>query len=259
MAIDLGYDESGSDQILLVSMQLGVGEDARKLKRRWRAFLRKHHLPYFHSKEFSDSLGGIFAGINRPKRERLLQNLVNLIRLRLRIGMTVRIDLSKYEETTSPEFRSRYGTAYSCAINVLLLGASLYMDVFKLGKDVNILVEDGHRNSRQALEILNDLKKSEPPQAPVRILTAALGSKRDHPILQAADMLAYSEWQKISAGDLAIYHHLHAPGNAYQPEMIDDCIPDLVKVFTDGAAEIQRQRIEFGRKRTQEIELRQKK
>jgi hypothetical protein len=54
MAIDLGYDESGSGDTLLVSVQLGVTEQAKKLKRKWRAKLRAADVEYFHANEFDN-------------------------------------------------------------------------------------------------------------------------------------------------------------------------------------------------------------
>lgn len=52
-------------------------------------------------------------------------------------------------------------------------------------------------------------------------MTVGLGSKKDHPILQTADMLAYSEWQKLTHGDREIWEALHVEGCEYLPGYLD--------------------------------------
>ena len=121
--------------------------------------------------------------------------------------------------------------------------------------DFNILIEDGHRHSAQAIEKLNESKKiGLAYPIPSKILSVGLGSKADHPILQTADMLAYSIWQQISHGDLAIYDALHpAAGSLYQPEFID-FDGELVDVVTDGVQKWTAHRKAFGQRKAREIE-----
>jgi hypothetical protein len=218
MAVDLGFDEGGSGSDLLVSMQLATVSRAKKLKSKWGK--RLGHVPYFHSKEFRAMSSGVFAGMKQSERKELLGKLASLIHQHVSIGITVRVDEAWYNAETTQDHRSRWGTAYSAAINKLILAAYVFCDTFKLGYDVNVLIEDGHRHSAQAVEILNDMKKFNGVEGSLlNILTVGLGSKRDHPILQAADMLAYAEWQKIKNGDLDIYNALYRAGSKYQPEI----------------------------------------
>jgi hypothetical protein len=53
---------------------------------------------------------------------------------------------------------------------------------------VNILIEDGHRHSAQALEVMKDLKKAGQSDSWLHVLSVGLASKKGHPILQAADV-----------------------------------------------------------------------
>jgi hypothetical protein len=80
MAIDLGYDEGGSGDDLLVSVQVGITQQARKLKRRWKARLPEGLL-YFHSKDFGNFSGGVFtkAGLDEAARTVLLKDLASVI------------------------------------------------------------------------------------------------------------------------------------------------------------------------------------
>jgi hypothetical protein len=210
-AVDVAFDESGEGDVLLVSMQIGMTEKAKRMKKLWWTELAKAGIPYFHSKDFHNYTGGIFRDLSRQRRERLLDLLAQLARLRLEIGLTARVSKQLFRGMTDHKFRSKYATEYGFAIQMLILSAHLYLERFELGFDVNIVVEEGHRNSGQVLQILRDLKTTPKGDGLERlnILSVGLGSKKDHPILQASDMLAYSEWQKTISGDMAIYDALH--------------------------------------------------
>jgi len=248
MAIDLAYDEGGKGNILLVSMQLAQVERAKKLKKIWRRKLKGKGIEYFHSKEFSRMAGGVFKGLDSLQRLELLTDLSTLIHRRVSTGITFSIDVEFYNRLTTQPFRSRWGSAYTFCISMLAMSAYLYCTEFHLGLDVNILIEDGHRNSAQALQVMQDAKKMKgKPGQFLNILTAALGSKKDHPILQAADMLAYSNWQHIRGGDATIYNALHIENSKYKPTIlnVDEA---LIKSITDSADNWIAIRKELGRR-----------
>jgi len=249
MAIDLGYDESGADDTLLVSMQLGITEQAKKLKRKWKASLRAAEVDYFHAKEFNNFSYGVFTGLNRNERDALLRDLSKLTCQHFSIGITAKITKSIYEQKTTQLFRSKWGAAYTFAIQMLVVSAYLYAEHFKLRPEFNVLIEDGHKHAAQAIQTLHDTKEAGMAFAvPSKILTIGVGSKLDHPILQAADMLAYSEWQKMSAGDLTIYNAFHPQNSIYQPEVVDFDL-NLVDIVSSGAERWMAERKAFGQRK----------
>jgi hypothetical protein len=254
LAIDLGFDESGSGDILLVSMQLAVREQAKKLHRQWEKALNETGIKYFHSKEFGNFSHGVFTGISRDERQRLLTELTCLVSRHLSIGITGKVTKSIYDQKTTKEFRSRWGTAYTFAIQMLVVSAYLYADHFSLRPDFNVFLEYGHRHAAQAIQGLHDTKKAGCAFAiPSRLLNIGLGSKQDYPILQAADMLGYSEWQKQIGGDLTIYNAIHPSGSVYNPEYVDFDLEliDIIKNSADGWLSARK---EFGQRKAKEIE-----
>ena len=227
MAVDLGFDEGGDDDKLLVSVQVGITEPAKRLKRQWRARLRDaNNLEYFHSKDFGNRTGGIFskAGLFGKDRQVLLNDLAGLVHNHLLFGATTRIKVSEYNRLTTQDFRSQLGSAYSFGIDMCLCLAYAIVTEMGVKPEFNILIERGHRNSEQAAQIIAEVQKI--PQGmiaahpdkliPIKILTAGLGDKKDHPILQSADMVAYSDWQGLSNCDPAIWDALHRPGVRYK-------------------------------------------
>jgi hypothetical protein len=221
MAVDLGYDESGDETIIIVSMQLCTVQKSRKFKKVWKAELKKAQIPFFHTIDFAKIDSGIFKHLNHKKRQALLQTLSQLIRVRFNIGISVIVDIEKYNSKTNQPFRSKWGTAYSHAVHMLVLASHVYCEQFGLGSDVNILIEAGHRNSAQVLKILRDVQTlNGRPEALLNIVTVGTGNKKDNPILQAADMLAYSEWRNLKNGKMEIYGALHREGSKYQARVI---------------------------------------
>jgi hypothetical protein len=227
VAIDLGFDESGSDDTLLVSVQVGITEQAKKFTKHWKR--RLGNLAYFHSKDFNNYSSGVFtkAGLTRADRHKLLKDLARLIRSRLFLGITSRVSQLEYQENTTPDFRSVHGTAYTFLIYILVNLASQLVFESGVTPDFNILVEDGHRNARQ---VALGLKKLIVPPG-MRILTSGLGSKRDHPILQASDMFAYSQWQGISNSDPTIWKALFIPETIQYRPWIIDCDSEVIQSF----------------------------
>jgi hypothetical protein len=253
MAFDLGIDDGGAGDTLLVSMQLGIIEQARKLKRCWKRELKDKNVKFFHSVDFDNISKGVFAGLSRTDRLELLDNLSGLIHRHLATGVTVRISKSFYDANTTNDFRSEWGTALGFAVTQLLACAHIYMDQLGHEKVVNILIEDGHKNSAQAVEMLRNFK----PHAsfPMKILSVGLGSKEDHPILQAADMLAYADWMQITKRDRTIWDAIHTDSGQYLTAQVD-AGKELIEIGTMGIEKWKQQRKEFGEKIRREKEQR---
>lgn len=226
MAVDLGFDESGEGDVLLVSMQIGSAKKNKRMKKLWQKELGKARVPYFHSRDFNNYAGGVFRDLSRQKRQQLLDSLAQLTRLRLETGVTATVSKKLFTGMTDREFRSKYATEYSFAVQMLLLCGPLFLEPLGLGLDVNIIIEEGHRNSAQALQILRDFQTSQissqrTDTERLKIANVGVGSKGDYPILQASDMLAYSEFQKSIRGDMQIYEALHVDGSRYKPEVLE--------------------------------------
>src|SRR6202021_3460659 len=103
----------------------------------------------------------------------------------------VSIDTEEYERISSQRFRNNWGAPYSFAIQMLML--LVYMHLSERGKEdqvVNFLIEDGHSNIGQAMEIIG--KSVHSKNTFIRLGSLEKGGKLNNPILQAADLLAYA-------------------------------------------------------------------
>lgn len=250
MAFDLGYDEGGAGDDLLMSVQVAVTEQAKKLKRQWNS--RLGNVECFHSIDLWNFTHGVFseAGLDRRAREELLKDLSKIIHRHLSFGVTARISKKLYADNTTEKFRSQQGSAYTFLLGNLLLAAFSCIQRLDMRAEVNIVIEEGHKNSAQAIGLLKKWKDT-PIQSwlPLKILNYGLGAKADHPILQTADMLVYSKYQHILQGDRAIYEALHHKGSSYHPEALT-CNLSLIQDAQQGVQEFaERRRQEWLNKR----------
>lgn len=250
MAFDIGYDEGGSGDTLLISMQAGIIEQAKRLKRKWKSTLGP--LEFFHSKELWNFSSGVFtrAQMSRDDRSQMVKDLAKLIHRHLSVGITARMSKTLYADCTTPEFRSRFGTAYSFMIySMLLVYAQNESDEGRPQCEVNIIIEDGHPNVGQVMHILQGFKAGPPRVLPgLRIINYGLGAKKDHPILQAADMLVYAKQQEIIEGDRAIYDALYPIQKVYKRYDFT-CDKATIQGVKDGADNWLKHRRDFGRRK----------
>jgi len=227
--IDLGYDEGGAGEILLVSLQFGDTSELRTLKEKWN--IRLGNVAYFHSKEFKNISDGVFSGLDRGKRLSLLNDLSDLIHKHIDLGVTVRIDIKLYDSITTQAFRSNWGTAYSYAAQMgLLLARNVLKEWGAKEEHVNILIEEGHRNVVQVVEQFLHLKKENEFW---QVNEVGFASKKNNAILQAADMLAYGEWANMKGQANEIYNVLHIDKGSYQALLVD-CNQELIEVGSKG-------------------------
>src|SRR5438477_1281775 len=225
MAVDLGVDEGGDGDTLLVSVQIGITEQARRMRRSWKKRLAEsNNVEYFHSKDLWNFTNGPFfkAGLNRQERTSLLNDLADCIHEHLATAFTVKVSQKVYNDNTTQVLRSQHGSAYRCCIIQLVSCAYMSLKKMRIRPEVNILIEAGHRNSAGAVLYLNKWRESPPLRGmeDLKFLSVGLGSKKDHPILQAADMLAYCKQQHLIRRDRTIYDALHRKGSRYQPQTL---------------------------------------
>jgi hypothetical protein len=201
IVIDIGIDESKSppSQLLAVSAIVGNTGVMRKLDKEWKRELTTTGVDYFHAKEHWNGSAKPYHGISRTERDKLLNRLVSHAHHRIMFGVSSFVDEVEYKDSASERFRSQYGSPYGFAFQTLMV--TIYMRLLHLKKanqPVNILIEDGHRNAQQAIGFIKEKKERGPGGLTVE--TYGLGGKKDNPILQAADMLAFGVCEAHTKG-----------------------------------------------------------
>ena len=179
----------------------------KKMGTAWSKDLRDKNVDFFHAKDHWNPKCAYYHRLSMTKRKILLAGLVGHVRHFSQAGITVSIKPEEYKGMTSNAFRSDWGAPYAFAIQVLLL--LIYLDLNdreRTHEEVNILIEEGHRNLGQVAVIIPKMKGND--DSFLRLNSYGHGSKKGNPILQAADMLAYSAGQHIVSGDSRMYRQL---------------------------------------------------
>jgi len=239
--IDCGIDESkrGGSSLLVVSAMIGQTPNMRKLAVEWRKELANYGVDFFHAKEHWNGHAKPYHGLSMAKRGTLLSRLIRQIHRCVEIGLSVGIDVEEYNKITSSRFRSNWGAPYAFAVQILMVLA--YLDLKKrnrLHEDVNVLVEEGP-HVLQALEIVGKAKNAD--DAFIHVVSSGQGSKRDNPILQAGDLLAYGCCQYLATGHSRMYNQLRAHKYPRLAHLV--CNADLIEsIKRDINASIERKR-----------------
>ena len=160
--IDCGIDESGSTKhLLVVSALIGQTSLMKKMSRAWTVDLKRHNVDFFHSKEHWNRKAKPYHGISMIKRRTLLTCLVGHIHRYAEAGFFVCIDTKEFDQIVTNRFKTQWGSSYSFAIQLLFI--IIHLNLRQRGhlhETVNILIEDGHKNANQAMEIIANGKKN---------------------------------------------------------------------------------------------------
>jgi hypothetical protein len=203
--LDESYD-TNSD--LIVAGFVASVDQWAQFAEKWKKVLDEHGLPYFHFLEFNKQ------HLSFEQRTQILSSLIKIITECVILAVSSRISPSEYESLTTPNFRNKYGNAYSLGVMGCITDAGFRLkDRSYDYKELGVYLEQGHPNMNQALNLLGTFKGSyEKPDLSafrpghvtelildkdavepfVRIGTIAMGDRHTMRPLQAADMLAYS-------------------------------------------------------------------
>jgi len=249
--IDCGIDESGfansKGETVVVSAYFAATPHMAKFNKDWQADLDKLEIPFFHAKELWKPKSKLFRGISMSKRNALLSRLVGHIDKRIDIGLSAHIDVNQYRLETSDRFRSQYGSPYTFAIRQILMHLCVLLRNNKRNHEpINIVIEAGHRNEQQALDLLAEFDANR--DRPLNIAYRGSAPKLHNPPLQAADLLAFATVENLQFGTSRIKNKLAATKHTKHFEV--DCHGPLTKLMTDAVKKIHdRRKSEWERSR----------
>jgi hypothetical protein len=149
--------------------------------------------------------------------------LLERIKRRVDFGISAYIDESLYGKLTSQRFRSQWGAPYSFCVHTVLGKLRLLLDEEKKSQErVNVVLEAGHRNIGQVIE---QLKRHGWPQ----LGSVGIDKKMDQPALQAADLLAYSTCEYLTAsGKPYLFERVRT---TKKPIFLINCTTEYIEEF----------------------------
>jgi hypothetical protein len=166
-------------------------------------------VPYFHMTTFCSAHAKIYRHLSDTRKVEFLGTILHAIREHAIAGIFSVVLPAEYESLTTPEYRSRNGSAYALCVNGCMVGLWEFLtNQSKRSETVSIFLEDGHRNSLEAIEQIRGYKDStdpvdlsgyeiiegeiDPLRGPgLKVGSYGLGRKSAMRPLWAADLLAY--------------------------------------------------------------------
>jgi hypothetical protein len=186
-------DTHGPSPTIIMAGFLGTAREWQLFDRRLRALQRRDGFTTFHVKQFKRK-SGEFAGWSYTKCMKLVNDLTKLVRDELTEGLTVHLEheryLTEYRAPPVPKgmrLDSQYGICFrACMRQVLEI-------VMADGKPhrLDVVIEHGHRNARDTIEIFNDVKRRLKERRGLDLLGEIVTAKKhERAPLMVADFLA---------------------------------------------------------------------
>jgi Protein of unknown function (DUF3800) len=196
--------------LLVIAGYVAEEDEWESFSKGWAATLQAFQLSHFHAKELRSSDARLYRHLSFGQRRDLLSRLSALITKHTLLGVASYMRPTDYKHSTTPDFRARKGSTYGALVDLILMTLSNIL--VKPAADperVNIFLESGHKNSREALCRIEYYKQETEPVPNdiegnpniinnnplrtcfMRIGAYGLAAKREALPLQAADLLAY--------------------------------------------------------------------
>lgn len=159
-------DESGThnDRFLVVAAYISQVEKWAAFAQEWKGVLVDYSLPSFHMKDFRNPHCRVYKHLTARDKESLLGGLIDVIHRHILIGVAFASSPKLYKKLTTPAYRSRHGSCYSMSIQGCLFTAFPLLHRLDAGvQTVGIFVEEGHRNAREVIEMLAEVKRQTNP------------------------------------------------------------------------------------------------
>ena len=156
MALELYVDESehGSGGDLVVAGFVSHINMWAKFATLWKERLDREGLSHFHTHKFRNGKSSLFASLSMDKRTQLLADLLGIIRSHALVGVSCTVNQREYKSMTTPEYRSRYGSAYGLAVGACSYQASRFLKASNPQEELSIFLEEGHHHGSGAVELI---------------------------------------------------------------------------------------------------------
>jgi len=184
-------DESGAgdEPVLLMGAIIAPALEWHGFSVAWQALLDDEAAPYAHYFEM-DRNEGPFENWGVAKKARFLQGQYPILNAHCKLGLTVSLNKDLYNEVYRKDFPKRASpdSAYGvCAKELIVQAHRLTRRHFGEGTDLNLVIEEGHPNLPNVVEIVQDIKRCYPEHRYGPLIPM---EKRKALPLQAIDQLA---------------------------------------------------------------------
>jgi hypothetical protein len=197
MCMEIGYfDEAGGSDcgFTFVCGWISSIERWEKFEIDWKLLLSFHDLPYFHMKEFSQSLGPFGKWKNSEgSRRKFLMQASDVIHTVAQRAFICGVQHEAFK-TIHKEYPISFSSPYAFAGRICIAWANAWCRLTQASLNVKYVFEDGGPDKSGLIASISryPVELSRPIFEPSRLIRGKKGSMRPGVVqLQAADFLAY--------------------------------------------------------------------
>lgn len=174
--------------------------------------LEKFGIPFLHVTELWNPLASLYKHLSAEHRDAVFEGGIALIESHVDMGVACVINRNDFAELVTQSDRGKFGTDYTFGVRYCLTVVARNLQS-AAGKTMSVFLEDGHRNTGQAIEFLLQERSRQQiafdmivkykdrvivwrdpahDSLGIELGVVDTGTKRDKLPLQAADILAFS-------------------------------------------------------------------
>ena len=228
----------------------------------WDRMLRTNGITYFHTKKWKDS-DGPFVGWSRKRKMTLVNRASDILRDTTCFGMSVKISQSNYtnhyksgEKPKKIPLDSMYGVCFRYI--VIFIKQMTEKTFVGENPEYDFVLEAGHKNAGDAARIFEQLKKD--ARTSIKLRSVTFGDKKEFYGLQGADLVSHTTWLAERADEEELdLTKFPVDGNLFDAEKILKrkgptfrivLTPEILREIKASKFALERERIEFGKKKT---------
>tara|TARA_R110000751_G_scaffold72991_2_gene147724 strand:- start:667 stop:1575 length:909 start_codon:yes stop_codon:yes gene_type:complete len=193
MVLFRGYfDESYSDEsprLMAIAGYVLEKDAALSMDELWRRKLADEELSMFHMTDCANGFGE-FDGMSFDRRDQIARHFIGLVRGYVSAGFAFISNQSQFDESSI----DKHGSPYAHGVKFCIGSLNAWVSCHGSASKVSLVLESGHADQGLADRMAFSPQNRNSVD---RVVTRSFADKREAPLLQAADILAWQSMKNL--------------------------------------------------------------
>lgn len=196
-------DESGThagSRALSVAGFVIAQDSIPPLLQEWEGELKRNQIEFLHMRDFVPPHGK-YSGRSPEERQRLFTALIEIIHRHALIAVGAAIELDDFMQSSYAHALAKapdlVDSPYGWCVLQCILQTAEWANENSAAEEITFVLEDGCEGTRKVEERFRGLKADPNLQRKIRLGDMKFVSKKDYPLTQCADFLAYEMYKEL--------------------------------------------------------------
>ncbi len=177
-------------RVYYVAGYVGFPDHWTVFNRKWRAFLRRNGLPYFHMTDYVAGKNRYYRNWSDPKRIAVMERIVALAAEAVRLGMAAALHLDDYDRM-SAEDQKLIPEPYGLCLTACIAKTARLLHRSGITTEIDYVFESGDAGQGRTRVALEELFANSAKKKQCALHSLTFEPKARFPGLQLADVLAW--------------------------------------------------------------------